>query len=209
MIKLLDDAVERLSSLPGIGERTALRLALFILRRPQEEGIMLGESIRRLRSEIRYCRECNMVSEGDLCEICSDPGRDRSVICVVESIRDVMSIEETGDYNGVYHVLGGVISPIDGIGPSDLHIDSLVKRASSPGVKEVIIAISGGMEGETTSYYLNRVLAPVGVKVSGIARGVGFGDDLEYTDSLTLGMSIRNRQTFWTERIYDHKYLSW
>ncbi len=196
MIKLLDDAVERLSSLPGIGERTALRLALFILRRPQEEGIMLGESIRRLRSEIRYCRECNMVSEGDLCEICSDPGRDRSVICVVESIRDVMSIEETGDYNGVYHVLGGVISPIDGIGPSDLHIDSLVKRASSPGVKEVIIAISGGMEGETTSYYLNRVLAPVGVKVSGIARGVGFGDDLEYTDSLTLGMSIRNRQPF-------------
>ena len=196
MIKLLDDAVERLSSLPGIGERTALRLALFILRRPQEEGIMLGESIRRLRSEIRYCRECNMVSEGDLCEICSDPGRDRSVICVVESIRDVMSIEETGDYNGVYHVLGGVISPIDGIGPSDLHIDSLVKRASSPGVKEVIRAISGGMEGETTSYYLNRVLAPVGVKVSGIARGVGFGDDLEYTDSLTLGMSIRNRQPF-------------
>lgn len=196
MIKLLDDAVERLSSLPGIGERTALRLALFILRRPEEEGIMLGESIRRLRSEIRYCKECNMVSEGDLCEVCSDPGRDKSVICVVESIRDVMSIEETGDFNGVYHVLGGVISPIDGIGPSDLHIDSLVKRASSPDVKEVIIAISGGMEGETTSFYLNRVLAPVGVKVSGIARGVGFGDDLEYTDSLTLGMSIRNRQPF-------------
>lgn len=196
MIKLLDEAVERLSGLPGIGERTALRLALFILRRPEEEGIQLGESICRLRRQVRYCRECNMISDGELCEVCSDPVRDKSVICVVESIRDVMSIEETGDYRGVYHVLGGVISPIDGIGPSDLHMDSLVRRASSPDVKEVIIAIGKGMEGETTSFYLNRILAPCGVSVTSIARGVGFGDDLEYTDTLTLGMSIKNRIPF-------------
>lgn len=193
MIKLLEDAVERLSSLPGIGEKTALRMALFMLRRPAEEGVMLGNSIAELCRGVKYCKVCNMISDGDMCEVCADPCRDKSVICVVESIRDVMSIEDTGDFNGVYHVLGGVISPMDGIGPDDLHIDSLVERASSPDVQEVVLAISRGMEGETTSFYLKRVLSKCDVKVSAIARGVGFGDDLEYTDSLTLGMAIKNR----------------
>lgn len=193
MIPLLKEAVDSLSLLPSIGEKTALRLALFLLRRPEEEAVRLGNALIKLRTEVRYCRICNMISEGDVCPICADTHRDRSVICVVESIRDVMSIEETGEYNGLYHVLGGVISPMDGIGPDDLHIDSLVERASSPEVHEVIIAISKGMEGETTSYYINRLLSGKDVRVSAIARGVGFGDDLEYTDSLTLGMSIKNR----------------
>ena len=178
MIPLLKEAVDALSALPSIGEKTALRLALFLLRR---------------RTEIRYCRVCNMISEGDVCPICADSHRDHSVMCVVESVRDVMSIEETGEYNGVYHVLGGVISPMDGIGPDDLHIDSLVERVSSEDVQEVILAISRGMEGETTSYYIKRLLSGKDVRISAIARGVGFGDDLEYTDSLTLGMSIKNR----------------
>jgi recombination protein RecR len=193
MIPLLKDAVDALSALPSIGEKTALRLALFLLRRPEEEAVRLGNALIRLRTEVRYCRICNMVSEGDVCPICADSHRDHSVICVVESVRDVMSIEETGEYNGVYHVLGGVISPMDGIGPDDLHIASLVERVSSEEVQEVILAISRGMEGETTSYYIKRLLSGKDVRISAIARGVGFGDDLEYTDSLTLGMSIKNR----------------
>lgn len=193
MIPLLKDAVDALSALPSIGEKTALRLALFLLRRPEEEAVRLGNALIRLRTEVRYCRICNMVSEGDVCPICADSHRDHSVICVVESVRDVMSIEETGEYNGVYHVLGGVISPMDGIGPDDLHITSLVERVSSEEVQEVILAISRGMEGETTSYYIKRLLSGKDVRISAIARGVGFGDDLEYTDSLTLGMSIKNR----------------
>jgi recombination protein RecR len=193
MIPLLKEAVDALSALPSIGEKTALRLALFLLRRPEEEAVRLGNALIRLRTEIRYCRVCNMISEGDVCPICADSHRDHSVMCVVESVRDVMSIEETGEYNGVYHVLGGVISPMDGIGPDDLHIDSLVERVSSEDVQEVILAISRGMEGETTSYYIKRLLSGKDVRISAIARGVGFGDDLEYTDSLTLGMSIKNR----------------
>ncbi len=196
MNSLLQDTVNRLSALPGIGERTALRLALFMLRRPEEEAVALGESIVKLRSEVKYCRVCNMISDGEICEVCADSRRDRSVICVVESIRDVMSIEDTGEFRGTYHVLGGLISPMDGIGPDDLHIEALVERASAEEVTEVVLAVSRGMEGETTSYYLNRVLAPTGVRVTAIARGVGFGDDLEYTDSLTLGMSLRNRVPF-------------
>lgn len=193
MIPLLKEAVEALGSLPSIGEKTALRLALFLLRRPEEETVRLGNALIRLRTEVRYCRVCNMISEGDVCPICADSHRDHSTICVVESVRDVMSIEDTGEYNGVYHVLGGVISPMDGIGPDDLTIAGLVERVSSPEVREVIIAISRGMEGETTSYYIRRLLDGKGVRISAIARGVGFGDDLEYTDSLTLGMSIKNR----------------
>ena len=193
MIPLLKEAVDALSALPSIGEKTALRLALFLLRRPEEEAVRLGNALIRLRTEIRYCRVCNMISEGDVCPICADSHRDHSVMCVVESVRDVMSIEETGEYNGVYHVLGGVISPMDGIGPDDLHIDSLVERVSSEDVHEVVLAISRGMEGETTSYYIKRLLSGKDVRISAIARGVGFGDDLEYTDSLTLGMSIKNR----------------
>lgn len=193
MIPLLKEAVDALSALPSIGEKTALRLALFLLRRPEEEAVRLGNALIRLRTEVCYCRICNMISEGDVCPICADSHRDHSIICVVESVRDVMSIEETGEYNGVYHVLGGVISPMDGVGPDDLHIASLVERASSPDVKEVVLAISRGMEGETTSFYINRLLSGKDVRISTIARGVGFGDELEYTDSLTLGMSIRNR----------------
>lgn len=193
MIPLLKEAVDALGMLPGIGERTALRLALFLLRRPEEDTLRLGDALISLRTKVKYCKICNMISEGDICPVCADPHRDRSVICVVESIRDVMSIEETGEYNGVYHVLGGVISPMDGIGPDDLHLASLAERASSPDVHEVIIAISKGMEGETTAYYIRRLLASAVVRISVIARGVGFGDDLENTDSLTLGMSIKNR----------------
>ena len=179
MIPLLQEAVDALSSVPGIGKVTAMRMALFLLRRPEEETLRMGNALIRLRTEARYCRICNMLSEEEICPICA--------------IQDVMSIEETGEYNGVYHVLGGVISPMDGIGPDDLPLDSLVERASSPEVREVIIAIGKGMAGETTSFYINRLLARTGVRVTAIARGVGFGDDLENADSLTLGMSIKNR----------------
>ena len=198
MIPLLQEAVDALSSVPGIGKVTAMRMALFLLRRPEEEtlrmgNLRMGNALIRLRTEARYCRICNMLSEEEICPICADTRRDRSTILVVENIQDVMSIEETGEYNGVYHVLGGVISPMDGIGPDDLPLDSLVERASSPEVREVIIAIGKGMAGETTSFYINRLLARTGVRVTAIARGVGFGDDLENADSLTLGMSIKNR----------------
>ncbi len=193
MIPLLQEAVDSLRMLPSIGEKTALRLALHLLRRPQEETERLGNALIALRTRVRYCRICNMISEEEICPVCADARRDHSLVCVVESIRDVISIEETGEYNGVYHVLGGVISPMDGIGPDDLPIAQLVGRVSSGGVREVIIAISKGMEGETTSFYINRLLSGTGVRVTTIARGVGFGDELENADSLTLGMSIKNR----------------
>lgn len=193
MIPLLQEAVDSLRMLPSIGEKTALRLALHLLRRPQEETERLGNALIALRTRVRYCRICNMISEEEICTVCADARRDHSLVCVVESIRDVISIEETGEYNGVYHVLGGVISPMDGIGPDDLPIAQLVGRVSSGGVREVIIAISKGMEGETTSFYINRLLSGTGVRVTTIARGVGFGDELENADSLTLGMSIKNR----------------
>lgn len=193
MIPLLQEAVDSLRMLPSIGEKTALRLALHLLRRPQEETERLGDALIALRTRVRYCRICNMISEEEICPVCADTRRDHSLVCVVESIRDVISIEETGEYNGVYHVLGGVISPMDGIGPDDLPIAQLVGRVSSGGVREVIIAISKGMEGETTSFYINRLLSGTGVRVTTIARGVGFGDELENADSLTLGMSIKNR----------------
>lgn len=193
MIPLLQEAVDSLRMLPSIGEKTALRLALHLLRRPQEETERLGNALIALRTRVRYCRICNMISEEEICTVCADTRRDHSLVCVVESIRDVISIEETGEYNGVYHVLGGVISPMDGIGPDDLPIAQLVGRVSSGGVREVIIAISKGMEGETTSFYINRLLSGTGVRVTTIARGVGFGDELENADSLTLGMSIKNR----------------
>lgn len=193
MIPLLQEAVDSLRMLPSIGEKTALRLALHLLRRPQEETERLGNALIALRTRVRYCRICNMISEEEICPVCADTRRDHSLVCVVESIRDVISIEETGEYNGVYHVLGGVISPMDGIGPDDLPIAQLVGRVSFGGVREVIIAISKGMEGETTSFYINRLLSGTGVRVTTIARGVGFGDELENADSLTLGMSIKNR----------------
>lgn len=194
--KLLQDAVEQLSSLPGIGKKSALRFALYLLKQPVENVERFGNSIVSMRREIKYCTECNMISDGPKCSVCADQRRDHRTICVVESLRDVLSIEATGEYRGVYHVLGGVISPMDGIGPADLPIDALCRRVEGARVDEVILALSTGMEGETTSFYLYRVLSPMNVKITTIARGVAFGDDLEYTDQLTLGKSIANRQIF-------------
>ena len=205
--KLLEEAVDAISSLPGVGRRSALRLALHLLKQPQENVHHFTSAINHLRDDVRYCRECMMISDNDVCAICSDRTRDRRTICVVESVRDVMSIEDTGQYRGVYHVLGGIISPINGIGPSDIRIRELVSRVSdlmSPEAlfesdareAEVILALSGDVEGETTSFYIYRQIASFGVKVSSLARGLGFGDDLEYADELTLGRSIVNRQVF-------------
>ena len=197
--QLLEKAVSELSRLPGIGRKTALRLALHLLRQPSENVHHFAESIVRLRDEARYCRECRMISDDETCSICSDRSRDHSAICVVESVRDVMSIENTGQYHGVYHVLGGIISPIAGIGPSDLNINELVQRVEAlpePENAEVIFALSGDVEGESTAFYLYRKLVHTGVRFSSLARGLGFGDDLEYADELTLGRSIVNRQEF-------------
>jgi len=191
--ELLRDAVDQFATLPGVGRRTALRLALHLLRQPQENVTRFGNAFIRLRSEVKYCRECGMISDAEKCGVCSDSKRDRSVICVVESLRDVLSIEQTGEYRGVYHVLGGLISPMDGIGPDDLPFGQLKQRAASESVSEVILALSTGMDGETTSFYISRILSGCNVQVSQIARGIGFGDDLEYTDSYTLGKAIANR----------------
>lgn len=189
--------MEAISSLPGVGSRSALRLALHLLRQPSDNIHHFASAIDRLADEVRYCKTCMMISDGDSCAICADKTRDHSTICVVESVRDVMSIEDTGQYRGVYHVLGGIISPINGVGPSDLNIRQLVERLkAADGPVEVILALSGDVEGETTSFYIYRQIEGLGVKVSTLARGLGFGDDLEYADSLTLGRSILNRQIF-------------
>ncbi len=197
--KLLSDAVEAISSLPGVGRRSALRLALHLMRQPQENVHHFTAAINSLRDDIRFCRTCHNISDDEQCSICSDSRRDHRTICVVESVRDVMSIESTGEFHGVYHVLGGIISPIAGIGPSDLEIESLVERVSAmddPGSAEVILALSGDVEGETTSFYIYRKISPTGIRISTLARGLGFGDDLEYADQLTLGRSIAMRQEF-------------
>lgn len=189
--------MEAISSLPGVGSRSALRLALHLLRQPSDNIHHFASAIDRLADDVRYCKTCMMISDGDNCAICADKTRDHSTICVVESVRDVMSIEDTGQYRGVYHVLGGIISPINGVGPSDLNIRQLVERLkAAEGPVEVILALSGDVEGETTSFYIYRQIEGLGVKVSTLARGLGFGDDLEYADSLTLGRSILNRQIF-------------
>lgn len=196
--KLLENAVDAISSLPGVGRRSALRLALHLLKQPQENVHHFASSIVSLRDEVRYCRECMMISDDDICSICSDRSRDHNMICVVESVRDVMSIENTGQYHGVYHVLGGIISPINGVGPSDLTIRELISRLDNKDMSsvEVILALSGDVEGETTAFYIYRQLSKYNIKVTSLARGLGFGDDLEYADSLTLGRSITNRQIF-------------
>ena len=195
--KLLEEAVDAISSLPGVGRRSALRLALHLLKQPQENVHHFAQAVLRLRDEVCYCSDCRMISDEQKCSICSDRSRDHSTICVVESVRDVMSIENTGQYRGVYHVLGGIISPINGIGPSDLTIRQLVERVNGLGGQgEVILALSGDVEGETTSFYIYRQISASGVRVSSLARGLGFGDDLEYADELTLGRSIVNRQEF-------------
>lgn len=192
--KLLGEAVDAISSLPGVGRRSALRLALHLLKQPAENVHHFTSAINHLRDDVKYCRQCMMISDQDVCSICSDRSRDQRTICVVESVRDVMSIENTGQYYGVYHVLGGIISPINGIGPSDLRIRELVQRSAD--ADEIILALSGDVEGETTAFYIYRQISASGVKVSSLARGLGFGDDLEYADELTLGRSIVNRQVF-------------
>ena len=197
--ELLSTAVEAIGTLPGVGRRSALRLALHLLRQPAENVHYLTGAINRLRDEVRYCRCCRMISDQEICSICGDRTRDARTICVVESVRDVMSIEATGQYHGLYHVLGGIISPIAGIGPSDLTIGALVERVralENPEGAEVILALSGDVEGETTAFYIYRQIESTGIRVSSLARGLGFGDDLEYADSLTLGRSIVNRQLF-------------
>ncbi len=196
--KLLENAVEAIGTLPGIGRRSALRLAMYLLKQPQENVHHFTEAIASLRDNVKYCRECMMISDTDVCAVCSDKTRDRSTICVVQSVRDVMSIEATGQYHGLYHVLGGVISPINGVGPSDLTIRELVERVSkyTPGSLELILALSGDVEGETTSFYIYRQISGYEVNVTSLARGLGFGDDLEYADELTLGRSITGRQPF-------------
>lgn len=192
--KLLEEAVDAISTLPGIGRRSALRLALHLLKQPQENVHHFASAVKNLRDEVKYCRTCRMIADEDICAICADRSRDHKTICIVESVRDVMSIENTGQFHGVYHVLGGIISPINGVGPSDLTIRELVERV--PEADEVILALSGDVEGETTAFYIYRQIAQYGVKVSSLARGLGFGDDLEYADELTLGRSIINRQIF-------------
>lgn len=193
---LLEEAVDQLASLPGVGRRTALRLALHLLDEPRENVDQFAGSLVRLRNDIRRCPICGMISDDGVCPVCSDTRRDAATVCVVESLRDVLSIENTGQYNGLYHILGGIISPIDGVGPGDLNIQSLCDRLTQGRITEVVMALSTSMEGETTAYYLYKQISRFPVKVSAIARGVGFGDDLEYTDELTLGRSITNRQPF-------------
>ncbi len=195
--QLLEKAVSEFSKFPGIGRKTALRLVLWMLRQENTEVEQFAETIVRLKQEIKYCHICHNISDSDTCPICSDPRRDAQTICVVENVQDVMAIENTMQYKGLYHVLGGVISPMDGMGPSDIEIDSLVSRVAEGNVKEVILALSPTMEGDTTNFYIYRKLAPYGdVKISIIARGVSVGNELEYTDEITLGRSIQNRTLF-------------
>lgn len=193
---LLENAVAELSKLPGIGRKTALRLALHILRQDEQAGVQLGEAIIKMRQGISYCRRCHNISEADLCPICSNPSRDPSVVCVVENVQDVLSFERTGQFRGLYHVLNGLISPLDGIGPEQLEIASLVDRVSSGGIKEVILALSATMEGDTTNFYIYRQLSKLPVKVTQLARGVSVGNEIEYTDEVTLGRSLLNRTLF-------------
>ncbi len=191
--KLLENAVNEFAKLPGIGRKSALRLVLHLLRQNPEEVNAFGNSLIELRNEIKHCKICHNISDTEICSICSNKARNESVICVVENIRDVMSVENTQQFNGLYHVLGGIISPMDGIGPADLEIDSLVKRIESGEIIEVILALSTTMEGDTTNFYIYRKLKDLNIKLSTLARGVSIGDELEYTDEITLGRSLTNR----------------
>lgn len=193
---LLEKAVGEFAKLPGIGRKTAMRLVLHLLRQDLQTVEAFGNSVMTLKREVKYCKVCHNISDTDVCQICSNAARDASTVCVVENIRDVMAVENTQQYKGLYHVLGGVISPMDGVGPSDLQIDSLVERVRTGVVKEVILALSSTMEGDTTNFYIYRKLAPYEVKLTMIARGISIGDELEYTDEVTLGRSIVNRTVF-------------
>ena len=193
---LLENAVSEFSKLPGIGRKTALRLVLHLLKQSEHDVEAFGNSFIQLRKEIVYCKECHNISDTEVCRICSNPSRDHETLCVVENIKDVMSIENTQQFRGLYHVLGGIISPMDGIGPNDLEIESLIHRVSSENVKEVILALSTTMEGDTTNFFIFRKLAPLNIKTTTIARGIAIGDELEYADEVTLGRSILNRVEF-------------
>ena len=193
---LLEKAVGEFSKLPGIGRKTALRLMLHLLRQPAANVDSLTQALSRMRHEVRYCSVCHNISDTEVCPICSDQRRDRSVICVVENIQDVMAVENTQQFHGLYHVLGGVISPVDGVGPSDRQIASLVERVAQGEVKEVILALGSTMEGDTTNFYISRKLAPYDVALTVLARGISVGDELEYADEVTLGRSIINRTPF-------------
>jgi len=191
--KLIENAVAQFSSLPGIGKKTALRLVLHLLKQPTEEVKFFSDAIFRMRSEIKFCKECHNISDGDICNICNSSHRNHEQICVVENLRDVIAIENTGQYSGVYHVLNGVISPIDGIGPDELYISSLIERVDKYAVKEIIMALNPTMEGDTTIYYISKQLHPREIKITSIARGIAFGGELEYVDEFTLGRSLATR----------------
>lgn len=191
--KLVEDAVNEVAKLPGIGRKTALRLVLHLLKKEENDVNALGNSLIRLRKEISYCNNCHNVSDQNVCDICSDKNRDTGIICVVEDIRDVMAIENTGQFKGYYHVLGGIISPMDGIGPKDLTIESLVEKASQGNLREVFLALRATIEGDTTNFYIYKKLKDFNLQISAIARGISVGDEIEYTDEITLGRSIINR----------------
>jgi recombination protein RecR len=195
--KLLEKAVSEFAKLPGVGRKTALRLVLYLLRQDKEDTEFFARSLTDLRQNVKHCKVCHNISDTDVCPICSSGHRDKSLVCVVENIQDVMAIENTQQYNGLYHVLGGVISPMDGIGPGDIEIESLTERvAEDEGIEEVILALSSTMEGDTTNFFISRKLQPYGRKISVIARGISVGNELEYTDEVTLGRSILNRTPF-------------
>lgn len=194
--KLVENAVNEMSQLPGIGKRTALRLVLHLLKQPREQIELLSSALTTMRNDIQYCKECNTISDAEICGICSSASRDKTIICVVEDVRDVMAIENTGMYKGIYHVLGGKISPIEGIGPSQLKISSLVEKVKEGKILEIIFALSSTMEGDTTNFYIYRQLKEYDVKTSTIARGIAVGDELEYADEVTLGRSLLNRIPF-------------
>ncbi|MDR1679294.1 MAG: recombination mediator RecR [Prevotellaceae bacterium] len=193
---LLENAVNEFAKLPGVGRKSALRLVLHLLKQSEEDVDLFGNAVIRMRREVKRCRSCHNISDTDLCDICANPARDHSLLCVVENIKDVMSVENTQQFRGVYHVLGGIISPMDGIGPADLEIDSLVQRVHGGEVHEVLLALSPTMEGDTTNFYIYRKIADSGVPITTIARGVSIGDELEYADEVTLGRSIVNRVPF-------------
>ena len=194
--KFIENAVNEISSLPGIGKKTALRLVLFLLKQPKSQSINLSNAIEQMRLNVNFCKKCHNISDTDNCEICSNPNRDESIICVVEDIRDVMAIEKTSSFRGLYHVLGGKISPLDGIGPDELNIESLITKVKSNQIKEVILALSSTMEGDTTNFYIYRKISDFNIITSTIARGISVGDNLEFTDEITLGRSITNRIPF-------------
>ena len=194
--KLLESAVKELSRLPGIGQRTALRLALYLLREESLVTRQLADALVRMREEILFCKRCNNISDTEICEICSNPKRDEQTVCVVEDTRDVLAVENTSQFNGLYHVLGGIINPMEGIGPNDLHLVHLVERVQNENIKEVILALPATVEGDITGYYIYKLLSPFGLKITTLSRGVAVGNELEYTDEVTLGRSILNRMPF-------------